>query len=167
MIYTCIELGCEWRVISTSAIRHRGPIINYLLLIGGQLSTWGSTMAQPGTEGGSWEVCNSHTSCLAPFGQSNVYKMLLGQAISGPNPPMTWLRLRFGSASVCSQHEISYPASNALPPPSALSSCSIPRYSPPFSSPFTLACCLPQFDLSLQSFGWSTLESLLNTCPRV
>lgn len=90
-----------------------------------------STLAHAGTEGGSWEVCNSHTSCLAPFGQSNVYKMLLGQAISGPNPPMTWLRLRFGSASVCSQHEISYPASNALPPPSLHS----PLYSPPLLFP--------------------------------
>lgn len=52
------------------------------------------TVPGRGSRGG-----NSHTSWLAPFDQSNVYKMLLGQAISGPNPPMTWLRWRLAPAA--------------------------------------------------------------------
>lgn len=129
------------------------------------------TVPGRGSRGG-----NSHTSWLAPFDQSNVYKMLLGQAISGPNPPMTWLRWRLAPAACAVNMKLVilqatlFTQGPPLPTPPLLSPLSRISYCLLFLLPslflFTLACFWPQFDLSLQSLP-GQLESLLNTCPRV
>lgn len=90
LIYDSIELACyQLGRDKTPRPNNQLFVIDLRVII--HTGVYTGTGRREGIEGG-----NSHTSWLAPFGQCNVYKMLLGQAISGPNPPMTWLRLWLG-----------------------------------------------------------------------